>query len=66
MIKESIQYTIQLIEDIQKVEPTAYQEYNYELDILVQHMRIVKAHLDKDKKAAWPLSCLYGAAYLTV
>jgi len=52
MIKESIQYTIQLIEDIQKVEPTAYQEYNYELDILVQHMRIVKAHLDKDKKAA--------------
>lgn len=32
MIKESIQQTIRLIETIQKVSPTDYQDKKYELD----------------------------------
>ena len=41
MIKESIKYTIALIEDIQKVNPAAYQAQKTELNKLVQHMREV-------------------------
>jgi len=47
MIKESIQYTIQLIQDIYKVDPAAYQEQKEELDDLVQHMELVMSHLNK-------------------
>ncbi len=52
MIKESIQYTVQLIEDIQKVDPVAYQDNKVELDHLVRHMRIVIDNLDRVKKVA--------------
>jgi hypothetical protein len=47
IIKESIQYTIQLIEDIHKVNPAAYQEERIYLDGLVQHMKVVVDNLDK-------------------
>ena len=41
MIKESIKYTIALIEDIQKVNPAAYQAQKNELNKLIEHMREV-------------------------
>ena len=41
MIKESIQHTMRLIEDIQKVDPAAYQEQEIELNKLVQHMKVI-------------------------
>ncbi len=41
MIKESIQHTIALIEDIQKVNPSAYQAQKNELNKLIEHMREV-------------------------
>lgn len=47
MIKESLDYTIRLIETSQKVSPTDYQDKKYELDILVQHMGFVLERLDK-------------------
>jgi hypothetical protein len=47
MIKESIQQTIKLIEDIQKVDPLAYQQQEMELNNLVQHMKVVMSLLDK-------------------
>ena len=47
MIKESIQHTIKLIEDIKKVDPAAYQEQKKELNELVQYMKLVVSHLDK-------------------
>jgi hypothetical protein len=50
MIKESIQITVKLIEDIQKVDPIAYQDEKIDLDDLVQHMKIVMVNLDKSKK----------------
>jgi len=41
MIKESIKYTIALIEDVQKVNPAAYQAQKNELNKLIEHMREV-------------------------
>ncbi len=49
MIKESIQQTIQLIETVKKVDPTAYLEQRKELEALVQQMKIVTISLSKDK-----------------
>jgi hypothetical protein len=50
MIKESIQTTVKLIEDIQKVDPITYQDEKIELDDLVKHMKIVLVNLNKAKK----------------
>ena len=41
MIKKSIQHTIKLIEDIQKVNPAEYQAQKTELNKLIEHMREV-------------------------
>ena len=46
MIKESIQHTIKLIQDIQLVNPSLYQEQKEELDELVRHMELVTSHLE--------------------
>lgn len=49
MINESLDHTVRLIEDIRQVDPTAHIKHDYELDILVQHMRSVIGRLDKEK-----------------
>ena len=45
MIKESLEHTIRLIEDIQKVSPQAYQTSNEDLNRLVQHMKTVASKI---------------------
>lgn len=46
MIKESLQQSIKLIEDIENVDPAAYEDEKRELEDLIQHMRIVIARLN--------------------
>jgi len=52
MIKDSIQNTIRLIEDIQREAPAAYQEDEIALDYLVRHMRLVIDSLERHHKVA--------------
>jgi len=52
MIKESVQHTIQLIETIKKVDPTAYQDQKLVLDGLVLHMRLVIDSLERHQKVS--------------
>jgi hypothetical protein len=52
MIKESIQQTIKLIEDLQRIDPAVYQDQKLVLDDLVRHMRLVIDSLERHQKVA--------------
>ena len=52
MIKESIQQTIKLIEDVQLIDPATCQNQKLVLDDLVRHMRLVLDSLEGHQKVA--------------